>query len=156
MQMLTASQMLAVWEQGTSQLPMQRALLLLAAACPEDSPGDLACLSIGARDARLLSLREITFGPKLASITACPACGEQLEMNFQTGDLRAVPPEPGAQGWRFSEADYQVTYRLPNSLDLVSAAAVENGQDRRRVLIERCLLTMTHREQAVSLEDLPA
>jgi hypothetical protein len=67
---------MTVWELGTSQPAGQRALALLAAACvDEEQPGRLAQFSIGQRDACLLTLRERTFGPQLASLAACPSCG---------------------------------------------------------------------------------
>ena len=54
MRALTAQQLLAVWESGQGQSPTDQALALLAAACPTDSPGSLAELSVGRRDAQLL------------------------------------------------------------------------------------------------------
>jgi hypothetical protein len=155
MQTLTATQLLAVWEQGADQPPVQRGLLLLCAACPDESPTDLAGLNIGERDSRLFSLRERIFGPSLSSITACPACGTQLEMNFQTSDLRVAPAQAGQQGFAFSQDGYRVTYRLPNSLDLISAAASSTPQGGRHLLIEQCLLGTLYQEQAVKLEQIP-
>src|ERR1019366_2327941 len=59
-----------VWEWGNSQPPVQRALVLLAAAHPESSPDALANLSIGRRDARLIALRELTFGAEFTGLAA--------------------------------------------------------------------------------------
>jgi len=52
MHTLSASELLNVWEQGLTQPPVQRALTLLAVACPDTPPVALAELSIGQRDAR--------------------------------------------------------------------------------------------------------
>ena len=62
MRALSAAELLSVWERGTGQPPHERALSLLAAACPESSRDELAILSIGERDKRLLTLRAWTFG----------------------------------------------------------------------------------------------
>ena len=52
---------------GQDQHPLDRALTLLA-ACPELTRDELAALSVGQRGglARLLTLRERTFGPALS------------------------------------------------------------------------------------------
>ena len=92
---LSASQLLGVWERGVAQPPVQRALTLLAVACPDTAPGALAELSIGQRDARLLTLREWTFGPQLASLATCPGCGERLELAFNVSDIRLPSPSQG-------------------------------------------------------------
>jgi hypothetical protein len=71
MRALSASELLNVWERGFIQPPIYRALTLLAVAC-EASPETLAKLSIGDRDARLLTLREWTFGSQLVGLVNCP------------------------------------------------------------------------------------
>jgi hypothetical protein len=88
MRPLTAQELLDVWERGLALPPVQRALALLAAACPETPPEALARESVGRRDGRLLWLREWTFGPRLVSLAACPACGERLETAFDVADIR--------------------------------------------------------------------
>src|SRR5215203_3647034 len=57
------------WERDVAGHPVQRALLLVAAACPGTPPEELARESVGRRDGRLLTLREWTFGPRLVSVT---------------------------------------------------------------------------------------
>jgi len=54
MRALSARELLEVWEQGQGRPLHHRALLLLAAACPDESSEALARLSIGSRDARLV------------------------------------------------------------------------------------------------------
>src|SRR5438067_5829043 len=88
MRSLSAIELLDVWERGLNQSLAGRALTLLAAGWPEMEPQALASLSIGERDARLLTLREWTFGSKLASRVVCSSCSESLEVNFETASLR--------------------------------------------------------------------
>jgi hypothetical protein len=78
MRALSAKELLSVWESGASQVPLQRALTMLAFACPEASSDSLARLTIGQRDARLLALREMTFGSEVTGVTDCPECGEKI------------------------------------------------------------------------------
>ena len=83
MQPLSASELLRVWEEGQGEPPYRQALLLLAAACPEESPEEILSLSIGSRDSRLLTLREWTFGAGIDEPHRLPglrrAAGIQLE-----------------------------------------------------------------------------
>ncbi len=151
MRALSAPELLDVWERALEQSPLQRALMLLAAATGKDA-GELAHLSIGERDALLLDLREKTFGPQLSSVATCPACGEPLEMSFQAAQLRVTTPEDKPPGSLSLNVDgYDVSFRLPNSLDL---SALTSGQDiasARRVLFGRCLLAARR-----GAEELPA
>ncbi len=87
MRALSATELLGVRERGFSQPPVQQALTLLAAACPESPPAALADLTVGQRDARLLELRELTFGPEVSALAACPACREHMELNLNLGEL---------------------------------------------------------------------
>lgn len=156
MRALSTSELLRVWEHGLPQHPVQRALLLLAAACPETPPEELAQLSIGQRDGRLLALREWTFGPQLVSVATCPQCGEQLELAFDVADIRAAPEVEPAGMLALSVAGYEVRFRLPNSLDLAAVAGRRDVEAIRRLLFERCLLAAHHDGEEHSPGDLPA
>jgi len=141
MRSLSAAELLNVWEQGQGQLPVQQALILLAAACPEAPPDALAALRIGRRDAGLLTLREWTFGSQLVSLAVCPSCGERLELAFDVADIRAVDDGPD-EPLSLSVAGCEVAFRLPNSLDLVAVVDVGDAEASRRLLLERCVLAV--------------
>src|SRR3954470_2457166 len=128
MRPLTAQELLDAWERGLGEPPVQRALALLAAACPEATPTELARESVGRRDGRLLTLREWTFGPRLVSLAACPACGERLENALEVANIRVPEADAGAgaETLSLSAAGRELTFRLPNSLDL---AALRAGED---------------------------
>lgn len=160
MQALTASQLLTVWEQGTSQPPVHQALLLLAAALPGIALDNLAELSIGQRDKQLLALREQLFGSQLTSVVACPVCAEKLEFTCHTTDLQAqANTQPGKTlVWRHGA--YEVHFRLPNSLDLTAVApqAHPGSNDLaaiRNQLLARCLTSATYHNKAVTVDQLP-
>jgi len=149
---LSASQLLAVWECGIGQLPVQRALSLLAAAFPDESLGDLADLSIGQRDGRLLKLREQLFGSQLTSLTDCPACGERVETSFRVSDILLEQDSlAGTEGLVTDLDGYHLRFRPPNSRDLLLSVerpysttpelrASGNREERRQVLAEQCVL----------------
>jgi hypothetical protein len=143
---------LAAWERGLSQRPFEQALTLLSAACPDETTSELAVLSIGQRDVRLLRLRAWVFGERLSSISRCPQCAETLEFEFNVSDI-LVEDEPPAT--LSLEVDgYSVEFRLPNSADL-TAIAEANGQASAR-LLERCILSLSRAGIPIAVSALPA
>jgi len=150
MHALSASQLLSVWERALGRSHAERALALLAPACPEMSAEELARLSVGRRDALLLTLREWTFGARLSGRAPCRACGEPLEMSFEVSDIRAAQivsaSAPDAESLTLSVDDYEVHFRLPNSQDLSAIAdargsgAGDDLTDARGHLLARCVL----------------
>lgn len=142
MRALSAAELLEVWERAAAEPPVLRSLAVLAAASPETAPEALGRLSVGEHDARLLTLREWTFGPRLAALTDCPACGERLELDFEVGALRADPAAGdddtlAAEGW-------EVSFRVPTCEDLVAASAARDAAHAERLLLERCVLSARH------------
>ena len=130
--------------------------MLLVAACPETSADALQRLSIGQRDAHLLTLREWTFGPQLSSLTMCPSCSERLQLTFQVADIRAKPEGEIAETYALSVAGYDVCFRLPDSRDLTAVAASDDFSATRRLLFERCLLTAQQHGDETDAALLPA
>jgi hypothetical protein len=168
MNALSAWDLLQIWEQGRAQLPAERGLTLLAAACPDMPVDVLAELTIGQRDARLLALRERTFGPQLASLVICPDCGERLELavgvtDLLVGDGTARVVVSGSEG-REDEgatlslvtASYEVLFRLPNSRDLLAVARCQDPDAARQLLLERCLLRVRQNGDDAEPAQLPA
>ena len=163
MRRLAASEWLAVWELGLSQSPAQRALTLLEAACPEAPPEELARLSIGQRDARLMNLREWTFGSQLVCLTTCPKCGERLELTFNGADIRTISSSQSSRNRGEGEnesltlctGDYEVSFRLPSSMNLTAVDETKEMAESRRLLLQQCLLKVNHHGEEVSVEGLP-
>jgi hypothetical protein len=137
MRPLSAQELLDAWERGLGEPPVQRALILLGAACPEAAPEDLARESVGRRDARLLTLREWTFGPRLVSLASCPLCAERLETAFDVAEIRVESHEEGPLKLRLSGGE--LTFRLPNSTDLLALTSAGSVDGARRRLLDRCL-----------------
>lgn len=99
MDALQEGRLLAAWEDGLPRSRSGRALALLRAAGPGASGqgpyhddarraiGELANLSIGKRDARLLRLRRSTFGSPVDAVVSCPSCAAKLEFGFGLQDV---------------------------------------------------------------------
>lgn len=144
-----------MWERGLAARPCERALAILAAACPESPPDDLAHASIGRRDAGLLSVREWAFGPDLSVLADCPQCRQSLETILRIDDLRAPAGEAGA-GLESSitSGRYGVRCRPPNTADLLAC----DGQDAaviRRRLFACCVVEARRDGKAIAADDLP-
>jgi hypothetical protein len=154
MRALSTRELLDVWERGLARTPERWALLLLEAACPESPPEELQRLSVGQRDARLLSLREWAFGGGFTSLAACPACAEQLELSFAAEDVRAPPPACDGP-FRLSVGEHELEFRLPDSLDLLAVSAQADVSDARQELFERCVGLARRGGEEVSVEALP-
>jgi hypothetical protein len=155
MRSLTAADLLDVWEQARTESPVRQALVILAHACPELAPDELAQLSIGERDRRLLMLRASTFGSELTGVATCH-CGERLVFNFQVEDVLSPPRAKSEQEMTQAVGEYRVRFRLPNSLDLTAIASISDVTLARQPLFERCVLAAEQNGMDVAVGQLPA
>jgi len=162
MRLITAAELLNVWEDGHSSTSTRRALLLLAAMHPGASQDTLASLSIGRRDAELLRLRQALWGPRMAAVAVCPACRERLDLAVDICDLLSLAnsaedgePSP-ADEICLTHGDFRVAFRIPTTEDALAAEAEEDVDAARSLILERCLLTAEQAGAQVSALELPA
>lgn len=156
MRPLSASDVISVWELGQSQHPLERAITILSVACPDMTQHQLAALSIGQRDIRLLTLREITFGRKLNSLTECPKCHERLEFTVDIAAIRVGDfLESAGQEYTRLVGEYECRFRLPNSWDLAVVAGCRDRTAAREKLVQRCVLHSSLGQETVSCSELP-
>ncbi len=132
---------------------MDRALTMLAVACKDATRDKLACLSIGQRDAYLLTLREQTFGAKLNGFIECPQCRERTEFTVNIADIRA-DSNSGEQAHKLSVEGFDLRFRLPNSLDLATIVNCNDAAVARSLLIQRCLLQADQSSAMISSNEL--
>ena len=139
MSALNASSLLATWEQGTTQHPLERAVTLLHLAWPQRSAAEWANVSVGERDRQLLRLREQLFGPRVEATMQCPKCGSELELTFTARDLEStVVRRSGDERVKLVSGEYEVEYRLPTTADLLEIA---NGSGPAlATLLQRCVV----------------
>jgi hypothetical protein len=154
MRALSPAEILRAWEQGAARAPLDRALLLLGAAMPDETDDALASLPIGERDRRLLELRRRTFGDDVPLFARCPACGEAVELSVRASDLLALgegassPAEPRALVTQAAT----LHFRMLNSADLAYAAGRD---DAEQALLERCVVDATIDGRPVAATSLP-
>jgi hypothetical protein len=132
---LAPQHVLSLWEEGRVRHPIDRGLLLFAAARPDLSADRLADLSLGERNVALLRLRRATFGPEIHAYVDCPSCGERMELAlrvdmFLPSDSETQPVgELETHGFRF---------RLPTSRDLASLLDHADVTSAAEHLLDRC------------------
>lgn len=157
MRPLKAVELLMVWERGLDLTLLERALALLAAACPESDPDTIAAWPIGERDARLLQLREWIFGPLLVNTAQCPQCMERVEWQSRVSDFTrpAAVHDIPADGFELRAAGWAIHFRLPTSKD-IAAVMRQPGEVATRSLLNGCILSANHGNETCTPESLPA
>jgi hypothetical protein len=160
MRALTAAEILQLWEWGQDQdFPVERSLTLLAVACPDVPRDQLALLSLGQRDAWLLTVREKTFGSILKCYAECPGCGEGLEFSFAANDIgptSELDPIGRQPEHQISVEGYDITFRVPTSADLMDFTADMQLETMRDCLLQRCIISVKRDGETVDRESLGA
>ncbi len=130
------SDLLDLWEKGSTAHPLDQGLLALSVVFPETSLEELADWSLGRRNKSLFELYRDSFGPVLHGWTACTPCGEKLEFEVSVRTLTAHD----ARDERSADAVFanEQFFRLPTSRDL--AQVIHEGNSRLAAirLLERC------------------
>src|SRR5262245_12698622 len=135
---LSASAALALWERGDVLGPVERALVLAAAADAEArAPEELAALPLGRRDARLLTLHAGLAGSVLEATAACPDCGDEAEFSV---DAEALLAQAGCEPAAVELDGFVVEWRPPDSRDVAAAARAANPADAEQLLLARCVI----------------
>lgn len=136
MHALSNAALLELWESGRHGSPIDRALLLLAAAAPEQDRAALADISIPRRDAAVLALRRQALGPRVRGVVDCPGCSDRLEFDVDADALLASAMRAEPLSIRVGE----LCFRLPNTGDLIATAAIVDPQRATRRLLQECCL----------------
>lgn len=147
-----SEELLTVWERGLAEKSVARGLALLELVHPDMSADEIADLSIGARDGMLLDLRELLFGRTIVGLIECPACGDTLQTEVATSDLRATAPHEPLQ---IRRSNYELDLHLLDSRDQIAAERVR-PERRRGLLLERCVASARLSGKPTPVAQLPA
>jgi hypothetical protein len=152
----TDQEVIQVWETGLEQHPVDRALTVLAAAFPGSTRDELAAMSVGRRDERLMDAREMNFGPTVSGVAECPGCGEFLEWTLDLDSVRSPRTDAGDSGpMGLALEGYDLLYRLPNSTDLAVIALGGDVDGGRAALLRRCVLEVRRDGVTIDPASLP-
>lgn len=135
--MLTHNDLLALGDHCRGLNAVDRAIAILRQGDPRAEAGDLAALSLGERDRRLLQLRAATFGSAMEVVARCPHCLEWLELVLDTGDLLSDTPQTIEALARVTVGGRPARLRCLDSLDLAAAAVADTVEAGRRILAAR-------------------
>lgn len=134
MRSLSNSQLLDLWERGAELHPLDRGLLALSLAHPEEAAEGLADWTLGRRNRALLELHARLFGERLQAWSACAACGENMEMSLDWKAL--ISDSTLEEAIHFGEA----RFRLLTTRDLAEAARQPDVDSAALCLVRRCAL----------------
>jgi hypothetical protein len=152
MRTVSANDLLTAWEAGQRQPHWERALNLLAAACPGSARSALLELSAGERDHLLLELRELVFGPDLEALVDCPECRACLQFALPVAGLLAPPARPSGE---LEASGYRIEFRPVNSGDLRHLRDASDLTNARTILVGRCVQKAVYQGKQVAAADLP-
>lgn len=157
MRTLADSDLLHVWETMWRQTLPRRAAALLAMATPDMSHSQLAGMTLGERERRLLDLHARCFGPLLSCVADCTQCGETFEFELDVRALSTGWPAPAevAQPQSIETQDYRIDMRLPTVEDSIVVGDGHDALQAYRTLLERCLACTTRAGEAVAPDALP-
>lgn len=148
------SELIAMWERASGEHPVDRALTVLS-ACFGESPQELAALSIGSRDARLLEIYECFFGRELNAFAECPVCGEALEYSLDAHNLSAPKQRDDDASLILEMDEMRLRLRLPDSFDLRALNECGDVEGATSLLIKRCVVESFVGETPTPVERLP-
>ena len=86
--------MLEIWERGWSRAPYERAMIILNVCLPNRNADLIKRLTIGQRDAMLLTIHQSLFGNAIESIAECPESAQALEFTVGASDLTKGYKDP--------------------------------------------------------------
>jgi hypothetical protein len=137
-----------------SLAPFDGTTMLLERCLVESPEADverthLPLLTMGDREALLLSLYRASFGSNIPAILACPGCKESLEFDLAIQDvLQPTVSRPAGSLERVVDYDgrrYLCTVRAPAAADIeavLSLAATESPYQAASELFERCVVAV--------------
>lgn len=132
---LDPATLLAVWERGCHEAPLDRALTLLSAAGPAGA--EASGWDLGSRDALLATVLEGVTGATAWGRTGCAGCGVPLDVPVDVAALARAPVRAPAE-WRHTTVDgIAVAFRLPTTEDLRALPGTDRAA-ARRALLARC------------------
>jgi hypothetical protein len=111
-------------------------------------------LPLGERERSLLALRAAVFGPRLNGRVECEACGAPLELDVDVDEILASVADAPSGGPMVEVDGYRITLRLPDSRDMLAAAAGPPSQ-AAQVLLQRCVVSAERDGAPAAVDGLP-
>lgn len=142
MESISDRELLDIWDSAINHSLIEKSLLLISKSFPNRSLKEVACLTIGERDACLFNIRKQLFGSELHNVTTCPHCRQRIELQTSVESLSGQGGKALIWEKKPLEIAYQgkqINFRIPNSEDMLEIMKIENPDMRQQVLLERCM-----------------
>lgn len=145
MKYISDQSLLSVWEFGLNHSVLETNLVLLSYAYPSYDFDQIASFSIGERDARLLFIRKKLFGQILQNTSNCTACGQKIEWETSVDELelQSINEEARLSPIDLNYKKRQISFRLPNSKDILELKDQDNMAIQEQQLIRNCIVAST-------------
>ena len=134
---LDPATLLAIWELGSGEPPLGRALTLLAVGtgCAVDQAGTY---DVGSRDVLLAALLLPMSGSPVWASADCGGCGSPLDVPVDIAAVAELPAYDPGQFFDVSVAGSTAAFRLPTTVDLLALIG-RSRTEARRLLLDRCV-----------------
>jgi hypothetical protein len=149
---LADGRLVEAWEAAAGRSPLERARSLLMQAL---DTAEVDAWPVGRSDAALLDLHEALFGPHITGVTPCPACLEDLELDFAVADVRVAHGDGAERLEVETDSGCRVAFRLPTIGDVVGVRRVASPAAARRRLAEACVVEAFANGRTIPAADLP-
>jgi hypothetical protein len=157
MKRISTAELLHIWD-DCYQLPViEKSLYLLSVIYGTDL-NTVSRMTIGERDAGLLSFRKWLFGSRLINLAVCPKCSASMEWetNIEDITLQEFHPEQAAKILKLESDGFKIDFRLPNSSDVINAMANQGLSADISKFIAGCILEIQKGQKTIAPEALPA
>ncbi len=134
---LSPRDLLEVWERGSAEGPVSRAVTLLAAIRGEQAAA-AAEVDVGTRDVHLARVLATMAGTVVPAVAECGRCGALLDVPVDLTAICALPVHEPGETLTAVAGGRRVSFRLPTSQDLVELSGLP-AVAARRALLARCL-----------------
>lgn len=156
--MLSAQQVLQVWEKGQSLSALEQSQELLCLVNSTLTREQTQKLPLGDYHQQLLMLREQLFGHQLDAYMECPKCHEPLDISISTRDVLADfnQYQSSSMPIAVEMGDLSLRVILPTWQDINDLARCPDVVSGRQLLFERCVLSLKRDDQIQNLSSLSA
>ena len=161
---LSEAEWVTLFERAAHMHPLHRSLHMLAAAYRDTAtergqpgatdnfnPEQLAELDMADRNRQLMNLFLENFGAQLECESNCPQCDEGVELAL---DLRRVLADTATTTRTFitTTGGFHISYRLPNTRDLLVTARCGHAATARAELLAACIVRCERADDAATVD----
>ena len=137
MRELGSRELLTLWEAGSAQDPVRRAVTLLAMSRGRPA-AEAATIDVGTRDVLLARLFRLVAGDQAPACADCPGCGSVLEVPVNVAAVAALPVHEPGERLSVLVDGAEVPFRLPTTADLIVLGGWPPDR-ARAALLSACL-----------------